>query len=120
MNIGSKQLLMPRPAIHRWMVSGLALLALLLVCTVASACPGCKEALEKQDPTHGGMAKGYYYSILFMMTTPYLLIGVFGGVMYIKIRRKRAQQNVIATAKKTEPRMPRIGTDVSSYPRPSA
>ena len=97
----------------------IALVAAMLVCTVASACPGCKDAMERQDPTHGGMAKGYYYSILFMMATPYLLIGGFCGVMYYKVRRNRAKQ-AAALPKKIDPRMTRMAADDSFYPRPSA
>jgi hypothetical protein len=71
---------------------GLVLVALALVLllhAVAAACPNCKDAMEKQDPTHGGMVKGYFYSILFMMSTPYLLLGSFCAVMYYRVRRAR-------------------------------
>ncbi|HEV3416142.1 MAG TPA: hypothetical protein VG056_04995 [Pirellulales bacterium] len=65
-------------------------LALVFVLnSVVLACPNCKEAMEKQDPTHGGMVKGYFYSILFMMGTPYLVFGSFCGVMYYRVRRAR-------------------------------
>src|SRR6202049_362977 len=68
----------------------LIVVALFLVLnSVAAACPNCKEAMEKQDPTHGGMVKGYFYSILFMMGTPYLVFGSFCGVMYYRVRRAR-------------------------------
>ena len=71
---------------------GLVLIAVvlfLLLNSVAVACPNCKEAMEKQDPTHGGMVKGYFYSILFMMGTPYLVLGTFCAVMYYRVRRAR-------------------------------
>jgi hypothetical protein len=71
---------------------GLLLIAValfLVLNSVATACPNCKEAMEKQDPTHGGMVKGYFYSILFMMGTPYLLLGTFCAVMYYRVRRAR-------------------------------
>src|SRR4051812_46588215 len=58
--------------------------------SLAMACPNCKEAMEKQDPTHGGLVQGYFYSILFMMGTPYLVLGTFCGVMYYKAPRARA------------------------------
>jgi hypothetical protein len=66
-----------------------ALALVLVLNSVALACPNCKEAMEKQDPTHGGMVKGYFYSILFMMGTPYLVFGSFCGVMYYRVRRAR-------------------------------
>jgi hypothetical protein len=71
---------------------GLVLIAialLLVLNSVALACPNCKEAMEKQDPTHGGMVKGYFYSILFMMGTPYLVLGTFCAAMYYRVRRAR-------------------------------
>jgi hypothetical protein len=71
---------------------GLVLIAialLLVLNSVAAACPNCKEAMEKQDPTHGGMVKGYFYSILFMMGTPYLVLGTFCAAMYYRVRRAR-------------------------------
>ena len=61
----------------------------LMLNSVAAACPNCKDAMEKQDPTHGGMVKGYFYSILFMMSTPYLVLGSFCAVMYYRVRRAR-------------------------------
>ncbi len=67
----------------------LVLVVMCLMASVASACPNCKEAMEKQDPTHGGMVKGYFYSIIFMMSTPYLLLGTFCAVMYYRVRRAR-------------------------------
>lgn len=71
---------------------GLVLIAValfLVLNSVAAACPNCKEAMEKQDPTHGGMVKGYFYSILFMMGTPYLVLGTFCAAMYYRVRRAR-------------------------------
>ncbi len=67
-----------------------ALAVVLLLTSVASACPNCKDAMEKQDPTHGGIVKGYFYSIIFMMATPYLVLASFCGVMYYRVRRARA------------------------------
>jgi hypothetical protein len=71
---------------------GLVLIAValfLVLNSVAAACPNCKDAMEKQDPTHGGMVKGYFYSILFMMSTPYLVLGTFCAAMYYRVRRAR-------------------------------
>ncbi len=111
-----------RSNVRRLLIPVIALAAVMLVCTVASACTGCKDAMEQQDPTHGGMAKGYYYSILFMMATPYLLIGGFCGVMYYKVRRNRAKQTAgveTRSAAKPQATAPSSARD-SFYPRPSA
>lgn len=75
---------------NRFAIFAVAVALVLVLGSVAMACPNCKEAMEKQDPTHGGLVKGYFYSILFMMGTPYLVLGTFCGVMYYKVRRARA------------------------------
>lgn len=70
-------------------VVAIALVLCLVLSSIAAACPNCKEAMEKQDPTHGGVVKGYFYSILFMMGTPYLVLGTFCAVMYYRVRKAR-------------------------------
>ena len=67
-----------------------ALLLLAALGSVAVACPTCGEALGHQDAAHNGVAKGFYYSILFMMGMPYLVLATFCGCMYWKVRRARA------------------------------
>jgi hypothetical protein len=42
----------------------------------ASACPNCKEAVAAQPSEVQGMARGYNYSVLFMLTMP---VGLLGG-----------------------------------------
>jgi hypothetical protein len=68
--------------------------------TIARACPTCGQALG-HDTAHPGMAKGFYYSILFMMATPYVVLCTFCGCMYWKVRRTRA-----ARALKADPSIP--------------
>ena len=55
----------------------------------AIACPNCKEGLAEGDAASQAMAKGYFYSILFMMAMPFVLIGSFGSAAYFSIRRAR-------------------------------
>ena len=40
---------------------------------VASACPSCKESLH--DPASANLARGFYYSILFMVSMPFVNYG---------------------------------------------
>jgi hypothetical protein len=68
----------------------LAIVLFAALSSVARACPTCGEALGHQDAAHNGVAKGFYYSILFMMGTPYLVLATFCGCMYWKVRRARA------------------------------
>jgi uncharacterized membrane protein len=63
----------------------------LLIATVAAACPTCKEGLAQNDPQGQALAAGYYYSILFMMSTPYIVLATFISCAYYSIRRARAR-----------------------------
>jgi hypothetical protein len=77
------------PAITRWIVAAIVLVLLLLIASVAAACPTCKEGLAQNDPHGQALAAGYYYSILFMMSTPYIVLATFGSCAYYSIRRAR-------------------------------
>jgi uncharacterized paraquat-inducible protein A len=79
------------PAVMRWIVAAIILALMLLIASVAAACPTCKEGLAQNDPQGQSLAAGYYYSILFMMSMPYLLLCTFGSVAYYSIRRARQQ-----------------------------
>ena len=71
---------------------------LILACGVTSlarACPSCQQALA-EDASHGDFAKGIYYSILFMMSMPFAIVGTFAGLMYRAVKREQrrvAEQN---------------------------
>jgi uncharacterized paraquat-inducible protein A len=75
----------------------LALLAMLfallitLQAEVAWACPGCKQALATADGEQANMVNGYYWSILFMLAMPFTLLALFGGSMYLAVRKARKQ-----------------------------
>lgn len=66
------------------------ILVMLVVASAAWACPNCKEALAANDPTHNGMVRGYFYSILFMMGMPFALFTGFSIYMYRQVLRARA------------------------------
>lgn len=55
---------------------------------VASACPSCQAALAG-DPEHGDLARGIYYSILFMMSMPFAIVGSFGFLAYRAVKREQ-------------------------------
>jgi hypothetical protein len=48
--------------------------------------------MAANDPEHEHMVKGYFYSILFMMGMPYLLLSSFGLYMYLEVRKARARE----------------------------
>jgi uncharacterized membrane protein len=77
---------------HRLLTIGLlCAVSTLLLAGVAQACPNCKYAIA--DSSAGGtgseVARGFYYSILFMMSMPFLLLGSFTSLMYVQVRRAR-------------------------------
>src|SRR5438045_8265845 len=78
------------PAVVRWIVAAIVLALVLMIASVAAACPTCKEGLAQNDPHGQALAAGYYYSILFMMTTPYVVLATFGSLAYYSIRRARS------------------------------
>ena len=82
---------MRRSLLQRLVPAVLTATLVFTCASVAMACPGCKDALASSDPTHGGIVKGFFWSILFMMGTPYLVLASFCGWMYYKVRRARAE-----------------------------
>lgn len=84
------------PTVVRWVVAAIVLALVLMIASVAAACPTCKEGLAQNDPHGQALAAGYYYSILFMMTTPYVVLATFGSLAYYSIRRARAAQGEAA------------------------
>lgn len=79
----------------RWIapLALVAIIALFLLTDVAAACPTCTEGLAQNDPQHQSVAAGFYYSILFMMSMPYLILGSFGYLAFVSIRRAKAAQS---------------------------
>jgi hypothetical protein len=76
----------------RWVLAALVVALMLLLASVAAACPTCKDGLAQNDPQGKAIAAGFYYSILFMISMPYLVLGTVGSLAYLSIRRARAQQ----------------------------
>lgn len=77
----------------KWLLQSAAVLLCMVVFAAdAFACPTCKDAISGSDPVSVARATGYFYSILFMMSMPFVIIGTFGSVAYLSIKRARAQQ----------------------------
>jgi hypothetical protein len=85
------------PVIVRWIVGALVVALVLLIASVAAACPTCKDGLAQNDPRGKALAAGISYSILFMMSMPYIVLGTFGGCAYFSIRRARLAKEAIST-----------------------
>jgi hypothetical protein len=81
----------------RWTTATLlAVLVMLCLAGEAMACPTCKDGLAESDPTSQAMAAGYFYSILFMMAMPFVIIGTFGSFAYLSIRKARDAEALAA------------------------
>lgn len=75
----------------------LAALAIALVAVLgepALACPTCKDQLA-HDPASANLARGFYYSILFMLSMPPLIFGSLVAYFYWEVRKARARQAAV-------------------------
>jgi hypothetical protein len=69
-----------------------ALLAVLFFAPeLAFACPTCKDNLAP-DGQLTGMARGYAYSILFLLSMPPLIFGGLSAYFYWEVRKARRAQ----------------------------
>jgi len=76
----------------------LCLALFVLLADVAQACPTCKDGIAENDPAAKSMAAGYFYSILFMMAMPFLLLGSFISFAYWSIRKGTRPNEAVAPA----------------------
>lgn len=65
----------------------------MLLAGDALACPMCKAALGSQDRSHGDWVGGFFWSILFMLSMPFLILGSFSTYMYMLVRRARRERS---------------------------
>jgi hypothetical protein len=71
--------------------AAVALLALLVFASSALACPTCKENLAG-DPEAANVVRGYFYSILFMLSMPPLILSGLSLYFYYEVCKARALQ----------------------------
>jgi len=69
----------------------LATALLLLVSSVALACPTCKDNMA-HDPASANLVRGYAYSIMFLLSMPPLIFGSLCAYFYWEVRKARAKQ----------------------------
>ncbi len=91
-----------------WLILAAGLLLVVCVEAVASACPTCKDALAANDPQRQNLVRGYGWSIIFMMSMPFLIFTCLTSYFYYLVvldRRKRAKLALqLAEAKSCEVR----------------
>ena len=56
----------------------------------ADACPTCKAAMAGDEH----LIRGYFWSIIFMMSMPFLLLSSFGSYFYYLVRKARAGEEM--------------------------
>jgi heme/copper-type cytochrome/quinol oxidase subunit 2 len=75
---------------------GLAILLAVTWSTVAWSCPNCKDTLAN-DPAQAGLVRGFFWSIMFMVSMPFLVFGGISAYFYWEVRRARlASQAAVA------------------------
>ena len=94
----------------------IALAAVLSAPVRASACPTCKDGMAANDPEHEHMVKGYFYSILFMMGMPYLLLTSFGLYMYWEVKKARARDAAAKGQGLIDPKKPLAPASAAAVP----
>lgn len=69
---------------------------LLLLAPLAEACPNCKNAISENSTEQAQVVQGYFWSILFMMSMPFLILGTFSSCMYVSVRRAKKRKAEVA------------------------
>jgi len=72
-----------------------AIALVVLLSSAALACPTCKDQLA-HDPESVNIARGYAYSIVFMISMPPLIFGSLCAYFYWEVRKARTRQAVAA------------------------
>jgi hypothetical protein len=70
--------------------------AAVCLADVAAACPTCKDSVAQNDPQYQSMARGYYYSILFMLSMPFIIVTAFGTFAYRAYKQAETQRAATA------------------------
>ncbi len=77
-----------------WKIAGVSLIALLLLAflpDVQAQCPMCKIAAESNLKDGGTAGSGLNNGILYMLATPYVIIGLIG---YMWWRNRKKEQEI--------------------------
>jgi hypothetical protein len=77
--------------ITRFVIATAVVAVVLTIGAAASACPTCREGLA-DNPSGQSLARGFYYSILFMMSMPFLILGTLGTVAYRSVQKAKGDQ----------------------------
>jgi heme/copper-type cytochrome/quinol oxidase subunit 2 len=86
--LGNRQVPTMKP--NRLIAIALSAALVLALSSVAEACPGCADAQAGQGADRANIVRGYFWSIVFMMSMPFMLIGGFGTYCYVQFKKLKA------------------------------
>ena len=69
----------------------MAIALVVLLSSAAFACPTCKDQLA-HDPESANIARGYAYSIVFMLSMPPLIFSSLCAYFYWEVRKARGRE----------------------------
>ena len=84
--------------LNRLIPIALAAAFVLALASVAEACPGCADAQAGQGADRANIVRGYFWSIVFMMSMPFMLVGGFGTYCYVQFKKLKANPAGLAPA----------------------
>lgn len=70
------------------LAAAMAVVGICCMATVAVACPNCADAVASQTGDGSGQMKGYFWSIVSMVSMPFLLTGAAIGYFALASRRR--------------------------------
>jgi heme/copper-type cytochrome/quinol oxidase subunit 2 len=56
------------------------------------ACPTCKEGMNSNEPEKNNMARGYAYSVMFMLSMPPTIILGLGVAFYFECKKAKREK----------------------------
>lgn len=72
----------------------------LAIAQMAFACPTCGNSIEHSG---GNLAEGFFFSILFMMSMPFVVVGGLALLCWLEIRKARRAATLAATSEGGRP-----------------
>jgi hypothetical protein len=69
-----------------------------MVAESALACPNCKDSLSQNDPTAMGIVQGFFWSIILMLSLPFIVLVGLSTYFYVLVRRARKAAVAVAGA----------------------
>jgi hypothetical protein len=76
----------------RFLIVTLAVTLVLALGTTAQACPTCGAGMAEGGEAGRKMLNSWFWSIMFMMSMPFAILGSLGGYMYWIVRKARREQ----------------------------